>query len=73
MTRISRIKPRLLIARWSCLQASIWNGAFKMDGSGRSLVWAKCLHVASVDKQTPSRVHEGIVDITGNNENFYGW
>ena len=64
MTRISWIKPRLLLCALGYCVLLIWNGAFEMDKSGRSL---KYIHFANVDKQTPSRVDEGIiVDIRKN-------
>ena len=67
MTRISWIKPRLLLCALYFFVLLIWNGAFEMDKSGRSLTGAKYIHFASVDKQTPSRVDEGIlVDIRKN-------
>ena len=67
MTRISWIKPCLLLCASEFFVLRIWNGAFEMDKSGWSLTWAEYIHFASVDKQTPSRVDEGIiVDIRKN-------
>ena len=61
MTRISWIKPRLLLCALQYFVLLIWNGAFEVDKSGPSLTWAKDIHFASVDKQTSSRVDKGIV------------
>ena len=67
MTRTSWIKPRLLLCALEFCVLLIWNGAFEMDKSGRSLTGGKYIHFATVDKQTPSRVDEAIiVDITKN-------
>ena len=67
MARISWIKPRLLLCALDFYVLLVWNGAFEMDKSVRSLTWAEDIHFASVDKQTTSRVNEGIfVDIRNN-------
>ena len=67
LARISWIKPRLLLCALEFYVLLVWNGAFEMDKSVRSLTRADDIHFAIVDKQTPSRVDEGIfVDIRNN-------